>query len=254
MGEAVAIVAGATGMVGQALVRQLTGDPTWREVRALVRHALPPELSAPDLVPVEGRLRPARASAALGDSRSCLLCPGHDHASGGLGGGISPSRFRVSAGAGSSGSGSRRPTLPAGDRRRCRGRLAGLLQSGEGRGRGSHRCSGFQIRHHRPAIPSARPAEGATPGRAARPVGGRLRAFALEAGLSRPRGPRVGRGSEAGPTRHPHPGESGVARRCCYVKSRPSRAEGRMTHRSSPRFQMYAAVFHSPFSFFHTVT
>jgi uncharacterized protein YbjT (DUF2867 family) len=48
-------------MVGQELVRQLTAERTWREVRALVRHALPPELSGPKLVPVEvdyARLEP----------------------------------------------------------------------------------------------------------------------------------------------------------------------------------------------------
>jgi uncharacterized protein YbjT (DUF2867 family) len=48
-------------MVGQELVRQLTGERLWREVRALVRHALPPELSGPKLVPVEvdyARLEP----------------------------------------------------------------------------------------------------------------------------------------------------------------------------------------------------
>jgi uncharacterized protein YbjT (DUF2867 family) len=53
MAEAVAIVAGATGLVGQALVRQLAADRTWREVRALVRHALPPELAGPTVVPVQ---------------------------------------------------------------------------------------------------------------------------------------------------------------------------------------------------------
>jgi uncharacterized protein YbjT (DUF2867 family) len=51
--EAVAIVAGATGLIGRTLVRQLAAERTWREVRALVRHALPPELSGPKLVPVE---------------------------------------------------------------------------------------------------------------------------------------------------------------------------------------------------------
>jgi uncharacterized protein YbjT (DUF2867 family) len=59
--DAVAIVAGASGMVGQELVRQLTAERTWREVRALVRHALPPDLSGPKLVPVEvdyARLEP----------------------------------------------------------------------------------------------------------------------------------------------------------------------------------------------------
>jgi uncharacterized protein YbjT (DUF2867 family) len=53
MAEAVAIVAGATGLVGQALVRQLAADSTWREVRALVRHPLPAELSGPTVMPVQ---------------------------------------------------------------------------------------------------------------------------------------------------------------------------------------------------------
>ncbi len=39
MADAVAIVAGATGLVCQALVRQLAAGSTWREVRALVRRA-----------------------------------------------------------------------------------------------------------------------------------------------------------------------------------------------------------------------
>ena len=48
MAEAIAIVAGATGLVGQELVRQLAADRTWREVRALVRRALPADrLSLP---------------------------------------------------------------------------------------------------------------------------------------------------------------------------------------------------------------
>jgi len=46
MGEWVAVVAGATGLVGQELVRQLSADGAWREVRALVRRPLPPELTA----------------------------------------------------------------------------------------------------------------------------------------------------------------------------------------------------------------
>jgi uncharacterized protein YbjT (DUF2867 family) len=45
-------VAGATGLVGQSLVRQLAAERTWREVRALVRHSLPAELSAPSVIPV----------------------------------------------------------------------------------------------------------------------------------------------------------------------------------------------------------
>jgi uncharacterized protein YbjT (DUF2867 family) len=61
MAEAVAIVAGATGLVGQELVRQLAAESTWREVRALVRHALPPGLSRPTVVSVQvdyARLEP----------------------------------------------------------------------------------------------------------------------------------------------------------------------------------------------------
>ncbi|MDQ3136962.1 MAG: NAD(P)H-binding protein [Gemmatimonadota bacterium] len=53
MVDAVAIVAGATGLVGQALVRQLSADSTWREVRALVRRAPAPELARPNVVPVQ---------------------------------------------------------------------------------------------------------------------------------------------------------------------------------------------------------
>ena len=49
----IAAVAGATGLVGQALVWQLAEDDSWSEVRALVRRALPAELSAPRVVPVQ---------------------------------------------------------------------------------------------------------------------------------------------------------------------------------------------------------
>jgi hypothetical protein len=45
MADAVAIVAGATGLVGRELVRQLAADRRWREVRALVRDSLPADLS-----------------------------------------------------------------------------------------------------------------------------------------------------------------------------------------------------------------
>lgn len=49
---AVAIVAGSTGLVGQAIVRDLAGDPTWREVRALTRRPpTPPHVTA--VVPVQ---------------------------------------------------------------------------------------------------------------------------------------------------------------------------------------------------------
>jgi uncharacterized protein YbjT (DUF2867 family) len=47
-----ALVAGATGLVGQALVRQLSADSTWREVRALARRELPPDLTLPGVVPI----------------------------------------------------------------------------------------------------------------------------------------------------------------------------------------------------------
>ena len=75
MAEAVAIVAGATGLVGQALVRQLAADHTWREVRALVRHALPSELSGPTVVSVQvdyTRLEPPPPWAAA-DHVFCAL-------------------------------------------------------------------------------------------------------------------------------------------------------------------------------------
>jgi uncharacterized protein YbjT (DUF2867 family) len=48
----VALVAGATGLVGQSIVRQLAGDSTWGEVRALVRQGLPPDLTLPSVVPI----------------------------------------------------------------------------------------------------------------------------------------------------------------------------------------------------------
>jgi uncharacterized protein YbjT (DUF2867 family) len=75
MAEAVAIVAGATGLVGQALVRVLAAESRWREVRALVRRPLPPELSAPTVVPVEvdyTRLEPPPLWAAA-DHVFCAL-------------------------------------------------------------------------------------------------------------------------------------------------------------------------------------
>jgi len=50
---AVAVVGGATGLVGQALVRQLAADHRWREVRALVRRAPRPELVVPRVVTVQ---------------------------------------------------------------------------------------------------------------------------------------------------------------------------------------------------------
>src|SRR5215208_2645140 len=75
MAESVALVAGATGLVGQALVRQLSTDPAWSEVRALVRRELPAELSVPTVVPVTvdyTRLDPPPAWAAA-DPVFCAL-------------------------------------------------------------------------------------------------------------------------------------------------------------------------------------
>jgi uncharacterized protein YbjT (DUF2867 family) len=45
-------VAGATGLVGQELVRQLASDSTWCEVRALARRPLPPELSRSNVIAI----------------------------------------------------------------------------------------------------------------------------------------------------------------------------------------------------------
>jgi uncharacterized protein YbjT (DUF2867 family) len=75
MTAAIAVVAGATGLVGQELVRQLSVDPTWREVRALVRRALPAELARPPVVSVQvdyGRLEPPPLWAAA-DHIFCAL-------------------------------------------------------------------------------------------------------------------------------------------------------------------------------------
>jgi uncharacterized protein YbjT (DUF2867 family) len=52
MSGAVAVVAGATGLVGQALVHQLAADPVWAEVRTLTRRPWPPELSHPTVTPI----------------------------------------------------------------------------------------------------------------------------------------------------------------------------------------------------------
>ena len=74
MSESVAIVAGATGLVGSALVEQLAADPTWREVRALVRRT-PPEMSGRMVVPVPvdySHLDPPPAWAAA-DHVFCAL-------------------------------------------------------------------------------------------------------------------------------------------------------------------------------------
>ena len=53
MTGSVAIVAGATGLVGQELVRQLAAGGAWREVRALVRNALPAELAGATVTVVQ---------------------------------------------------------------------------------------------------------------------------------------------------------------------------------------------------------
>jgi uncharacterized protein YbjT (DUF2867 family) len=75
MTEAVAIVAGATGLVGQEIIRRLAAEPAWREVRALVRRGLPPELSGQTVVPIPvdyDRLALARATLVQG-ARHFLL-------------------------------------------------------------------------------------------------------------------------------------------------------------------------------------
>lgn len=62
MAGEVAIVAGATGLIGKALVRQLAADGGWREVRALARGALPGDLAKPNVAAVQvdyARLVPA---------------------------------------------------------------------------------------------------------------------------------------------------------------------------------------------------
>ena len=75
MDAPVAIVAGATGLVGRELIRQLAADGHWREVRALVRRTLPAELSHPRVVSVlvdYDRLEPAPDWAAA-DHVFCAL-------------------------------------------------------------------------------------------------------------------------------------------------------------------------------------
>jgi uncharacterized protein YbjT (DUF2867 family) len=72
---AVAIVAGATGLVGRELVRLLADDDAWREVRALVRRPLAPDLAKPRVVPIQGdyaRLDPPPDWAAA-DHVFCAL-------------------------------------------------------------------------------------------------------------------------------------------------------------------------------------
>jgi uncharacterized protein YbjT (DUF2867 family) len=71
----VAVVAGATGLVGRALVRQLAADRTWREVRALTRRDLPAEMAGPTVVPIRidyARLDPSPPWAAA-DHVFCAL-------------------------------------------------------------------------------------------------------------------------------------------------------------------------------------
>lgn len=75
MTGAVAVVAGATGLVGRELVRQLSADETWREVRALSRRPLPPDLIGPTVVQVQvdySRLDPP-PSWARADHVFCAL-------------------------------------------------------------------------------------------------------------------------------------------------------------------------------------
>lgn len=74
-GPASAIVAGATGLVGRELVRQLAAAGAWGEVRALVRSALPAELAGPGVVsvPVDySRMDPSPPWAAA-DHVFCAL-------------------------------------------------------------------------------------------------------------------------------------------------------------------------------------
>lgn len=73
---AVAVVAGATGLVGRALVQQLAADGGWREVRALVRRPLPSDLVAPNVIPVQvdyGNLGASPTWAAGVDHIFCAL-------------------------------------------------------------------------------------------------------------------------------------------------------------------------------------
>lgn len=75
MTQALAIVAGATGLIGRELVRQLSADGAWREVRALVRGPLPPGLSAANVAGVTvdyARLEPPPAWAQA-DQVFCAL-------------------------------------------------------------------------------------------------------------------------------------------------------------------------------------
>ena len=71
----VAIVAGATGLVGRALVRQLADEPAWREVRALVRRVPLGEAGGPRLVqvPVDYERLDAPPSWAAADQVFCAM-------------------------------------------------------------------------------------------------------------------------------------------------------------------------------------
>jgi uncharacterized protein YbjT (DUF2867 family) len=53
MEGAVALVAGATGLVGRALVRQLGADPAWCEVRALTRRPISPAPASATVVSIQ---------------------------------------------------------------------------------------------------------------------------------------------------------------------------------------------------------
>jgi uncharacterized protein YbjT (DUF2867 family) len=69
------IVAGATGLIGKELVKQLAAASEWSEVRALVREALPPQLKAPKVAAVKvdyAKLDPPPEWAAV-DQAFCAL-------------------------------------------------------------------------------------------------------------------------------------------------------------------------------------
>ena len=124
-------MAGSTGLVGQALVRQLAAERTWREVRALVRHALPPDLSVPNVVSVQveyDRLDPPPDWPAA-DHVFCAL--GTTMRQAGSPEAFRRVDFRVPGGASSGSAGSRRSTFPPGERGWGGAELAVLLQPGE---------------------------------------------------------------------------------------------------------------------------
>jgi uncharacterized protein YbjT (DUF2867 family) len=75
MTRSVALVAGATGLIGKELVKQLAAASEWSEVRALARGALPQELAVPKVVAVKvdyGALEPPPAWAEV-DQVFCAL-------------------------------------------------------------------------------------------------------------------------------------------------------------------------------------